>query len=144
LAKRFDPELHELYDRKAKGTLIDYLTSKGVQVIEEPFGRYGVDLKAVDTEGNVIYFDVEVRPIWSGGEFPFPSVHLPHRKKKFLNLDHPTYFVSFRKDCKAGMVFTVSNGTGVENVPNCYMQGENFYSVPLSECKYFDVYSGSF
>lgn len=54
--------------------------------------RYGVDItfEQGDREG---FIDVEVRSNWDKEKFPYSTVHVPYRKKKFAILKNFRYFV---------------------------------------------------
>jgi len=39
------------------------------------------------------YVEVEYAIRWSGGAWPYPTVHIPKRKKKYTSLSVPTFFV---------------------------------------------------
>jgi len=81
---------------------------------EDPFG---IDL-IVERNGKSFGCEVEIRQKWHGTAFPFDSLYLPLRKKKFA---------------KDKSVFMVENKN--ERVPS----GEKFYSVPLDKCHHINL-----
>jgi len=133
--KVFDPFLYQQYDAKAKQKLKEYLENRGYQVVECPFGQYDVDLGAWNKEKTVL-FDVEVRPLWESGSFPFPTIHLPCRKEKFTNHLFPVFFVAFRRDLKRFVSIPDINLSKKIVVKNKYVaNGERFFDVPIEQCR---------
>jgi hypothetical protein len=135
--KRFSNKLYEKYDQLAKIAFKEWVQSKAdVDVTYDPYGKYGIDIAVKYPSGTVILFDVEVRPRWTDGEFPYETIHLPERKKKFTNYPHHVFFIAFRQDYKA---FVVIDGMDLENkvvVPNRFVgSGESFFDVDINNCK---------
>jgi hypothetical protein len=82
--------------------------------------------------------------VWKGFDFPYDSVQLPERKKKFF--DKPTLFFIWNEDCTRAATFwsaQVQQLTPVE-VSNRYIRkGEYFYQVPLEIVRFTDEYDSS-
>ena len=128
--KRFDRELFQEYDQKARDVTTSYLHSLGYEVTEHP-DRYAQDLIATSPD---IEFCVEceVKLVWDSDEFPYPNVQLPERKKKFFAV--PTQFFIWNKPLEYAMTFWSHEVSELEpvEVPNRYVHsGEYFYQIPM-------------
>jgi len=133
--KPFNKAAHASNDSIGKQTVLKLLKSMDVEA-EENSNPYGVDIILKEGYGT---YEVERRPIWDE-TWPFPTVHIPERKTKFLIPDM-TYAVVNRDGNK---VMLCSSETILKyeqlEVPNKeVVVGEYFYDVPLSEWKVYDV-----
>ena len=81
MRKYFEPQDFEKFDAAAKLVAQSFWQRLAYQCIENP-DVYGVDL-LVKGNGKKFGCEVEVKQSWHGAEFPFPSLHLPYRKKNF-------------------------------------------------------------
>ena len=129
--KRFDRDLFKECDEKARVCTTNYLTSIGYTVSEHP-NRYAQDLIAC-IDGMEHMVECEIKLVWAGKEFPYPTVQLPERKKKFFNPS--TQFFIWNRDCTDAVCFwshDISDLKPVE-VPNKYVySGEYFFQIPMS------------
>jgi hypothetical protein len=132
--KKFDPKLHEQADEPAKTVTKFYVGRFGYDAEDNP-NIYGVDLIVPD----VCYIEVERRFMWKEGDkFPFWNLHIPHRKRKFFNLDMPTlvftwnyaltHFIRLHED-------VIKNSPVIEKATEAMPEGEHFYEVNLSQGK---------
>lgn len=145
--KKFDQKLHDEYDLDARWMLMYYFQSIGAEVEEDPLGEWGlgdkgIDLRVVLKDGRVIYIDVEVRPGWRRGDFPFDTIHVPERKRKFLSDSLDVYFISLRKDLAVALAVAGNKlcDEMLTEVSNKYIEsGEYFYDVPVEETKFLDL-----
>jgi hypothetical protein len=69
------------------------------------------------------------------GDFPFDTVHVPFRKKKFLDLDRPMTLFSVKRDLSQALWCP---GEDIKNSPvevknNKFMHQEKFFVVPLNK-----------
>jgi hypothetical protein len=130
--KAFDQTLYADND-DAKNLIIELLDRNGWSARVNP-DPYGIDLLAANGTKN-ISVEVEVKHRWSGPEFPYSTVQIPARKKKFAELADSQFVVinAERTHC------LITSGKAVINskllvVPNKYVaEGEQFFSVPLSD-----------
>lgn len=130
--KDFSPELYADND-DAKHLVIELLNRNSWQARVNP-DPYGIDLIAVNGTEEIVV-EVEVKHRWSGSEFPYSTVQIPARKKKFAELANSWFVVinAERTHC------LVASGQALLNsklviVPNKYVaEGEQFFSVPLSD-----------
>jgi hypothetical protein len=137
--KRFDKELHDIYDKMGRDIVKDFVSSFwSMQALDNP-NRYGVDLHLYKDDVLVGYAEVEVRLAWKTLEFPYEDLNVPERKRKLLVQDLPTYFFSINKDgtalfhCHGDVVLE----SETKEVANKYVwKGEQFFKVPLDKLTY--------
>jgi hypothetical protein len=126
--KQFDKKLFEKYDQAAKEATLKYLRDSKCTAEENTQDRYAQD---IIYNGNN-YAECEVKRVWKGYDFPFDSVQLPERKRKFFN--KPTLFFIWNEDCTRAATFhseKVKHLVPVE-VSNKYIKsGEKFFQIPL-------------
>ena len=133
--KPFNQAVHDACDPPARDAVIRYHASRGRIAKPHP-DKYKVDL-IIENEFMVPvgYAEIEMRD-WE--ECPFPTIHVPERKKKLFDNDMPTiYFVVSRclkrawwcdtKEILASPLIEVKNKDVAE--------GEYFYDVPIKKFK---------
>ena len=136
--KPFDAQLHEENDAITKDKVADYIRLRwGCSVSEGT--QYGVDL-VCQKDNTTFYAEVERRHNWST-VFPFQTVHVPCRKKKFFELDHTTLLFAVRQDLGQALW---CNGTDImvspiEEKDNKYCEAEPFFVVPLDKWKLIEL-----
>lgn len=138
ITAKFNQRIYDGSDSQAKNAFRKYLSKRKAVIEEEPHGKYGVDLFVTYKNGRKVFIEVEIRYIWLEGKFPYDTIHVPARKKKFCNLEYPTYFISFRKDLKAMIVIPSGNMKEkyLKEVPNRRVkEGEYFYDIPIKYTK---------
>lgn len=127
--KSFDRKLYSVNDN-AKELAIEYFKRLGMSAIVNP-NEYGVDL-IVD---NQFYCEVEVKHNWKGNSFPFPTLQIPERKKKFATLDKPVVFMVMSSDRTKALVAKDDDvlSSPLKTVSNKYVKnGEKFFQVDVS------------
>lgn len=142
IKKKFSKTLHAAYDQPAKDAFNAYMESKFPEaiVVENPFGKYGVDFQITGKDKDTIYLDTEVRPAWVTEKFPYNTVHLPSRKLKFANKFDNAYFLSLNKELTRALLFKINKTDTMVMVNNKYVAtGEKFVNIPISRCKYIDL-----
>ena len=129
--KQFNEALHGKHDKPARVRTMEYMQIRGYEIWENP-NPYGQDLIADASKGK-FYVECEVKTVWKGEDFPFDSVQLPERKKKFF--DKPTLFFVWNNELSTALLFKsndIKDLTPVE-VSNKYIaSGEMFYQIPLT------------
>ena len=112
------------------------LSARGYEVQEHP-NRYAQDLLASKGDTDQFCVECEVKAVWKTKQFPYESVQLPERKKKFF--DRPTLFFIWNQSLTRAVIFWdhhVKDLTPVE-VPNKYMsRKERFFQIPLDRVKF--------
>ena len=129
--KQFNRESHAVNDKPAKDLVINFLKSKGVDAVENP-DKYGIDII-------VPRYEVERREIWIDN-FPFKTVHIPARKKKFLN--YSIVYAVVNRDFNKIMFCTseIIKQSNLIEVPNKSVpKDEYFYDVPLEEWYVYNI-----
>lgn len=127
--KSFDRKLYATNDN-AKELAIEYFKRIGMSAIVNP-NDYGVDL-IVD---NQFYCEVEVKHNWKDAFFPFPTLQIPERKKKFATLDKPVVFMVMSSNRKKALVAKDNDvlNSPLKTVSNKYVKkGEKFFQVDVS------------
>jgi len=139
--KGFDRELFLKYDGAAKEATLAFLGGDAREYTEN---RYAQDITYTDTVGRQRFAECEVKRVWKGWDFPYDSVQLPERKKKFF--DKPTLFFIWNEDCTRAAMFWSYNIEDLEpvEVSNRYIRkGEYFYQIPLDRVSFTDEYDSS-
>lgn len=128
--KKFDHKLYKECDQKARDCTTQYFESIGYTVEEHP-DRYAQDL-IVHKDGYNHLVECEMKLVWEGIDFPYPTVQLPERKKKFFT--PPTQFFIWNALGSHAVSFWSYDIEDLEpvEVPNRYVySGEMFFQVPL-------------
>jgi hypothetical protein len=133
--KRFDKALFAKYDALARKATIKALEARGYTAKDNP-DTYAQDLIATK-DGKQFLVECEIKAVWQTDTFPYDSVQLPERKKKFFN--KPTLFFIWNKHTSKAAVFWdhhVKDLTPVE-VPNKYLdKTENFFQIPIERVRF--------
>jgi len=136
--KAFEEDQWEIFDAPAKALGIKFWEAMGCECVEneDPFG---IDL-IVERNGKSFGCEVEIRQKWHGTAFPFDSLYLPLRKKKFAK-DKSVFMVINNSQTHAMYVRAedVLNSPVVENKNERVPSGEKFYSVPLDKCHHINL-----
>ena len=130
MRKAFSQSLHGKYDDIARQVTMHYMERKGYKMRENP-NIYAQDLIAHNGD-NSFYVECEVKTVWKGDEFPFDTVQLPERKKKFFNKS--TLFFIWNNDMTRAATFKsddIKDLTPVEVSNKFLSSGEKFYQIPL-------------
>ena len=133
--KPFNQEVHDANDPKSKEVVLKYLNKIGLDAYENP-NKYGIDI-VVDR------FELKRRTIWSGDTFPFDTIHIPYRKKKFFKFD--AFYCVLNKEytymlccpssiIRKSLVLEVCN----KSVP----EDEYFYDISVDEFTLIDLKGG--
>ncbi len=134
---KFNKEAFDAVDSKSREASKKYISSKGLTVKDHP-DQYSVDLIVYVTPTEIIYVECECRSIWKDGKFPFDTIHIPYRKKKFLELDFPCVYHAWDADFKYAVSIHSSDikGSPIVEVKNrAIAEGEYFYDVPINKTK---------
>lgn len=132
--KHFDNDEFERSDPPARKLVIEYFKLRGVDFYDNP-KICGVDL--ISEYGALM--EVEHRWLWPGEVFPFATVHIPERKRKFLKLRNINYAVVNKTfDCLGICYYDdlKKHRKEVIEVSNrAIREGEYFFDIPV---KYFE------
>lgn len=136
--KKFDKDLYKKYDELAKKATIEFLGGDAREYTEN---RYAQDIIYTGAEGP-LFAECEVKRVWKGFEFPFDSVQLPARKRKFFA--RQTLFFVWNEDCTRAATFWSHMIKDLEpvEVPNRFIsKRELFFQVPLDLVIFTDQYT---
>ena len=105
-------------------------------MVDDNPDQYGQDLFIrLPKKNSKIWIEVEMKSRWEGN-FNFSSVHIPYRKKKFLN-DGECYFFIISGDLMNAMVVdgkTMTEDTVREISNTAIKSGELFFDVKTKNC----------
>lgn len=98
----YDEKAGAKFDILGIETVERLLKYNNINTLRHPDGIYEVDVGCCINGVRLFDADAEVRTNWKKGcvEFPFPTVHIPHRKLLYEDKGHPLLYVSIRMDCK--------------------------------------------
>tara|TARA_E500000318_G_C3535276_1_gene202284 strand:+ start:710 stop:1156 length:447 start_codon:yes stop_codon:yes gene_type:complete len=134
MKKQFDQPLFEKHDAAARAATSAFIRDQGWEVRENP-DIYAQDLIATKGDAELL-IECEVKVVWDGGAFPFDTVQLPERKRKFFTPN--TIFFVWNKDLSDAVYFSARDIQGLKPVlvPNKYIKsGEYFFQVPMNVTK---------
>jgi len=138
--KRFNKKLWEENDTKGK-EFATFILKKiyGDNIKIEEGTKYGVDLKLFNGDNILIKTaEVEVRRNWSNdSKFPFDTLNIPYRKKKFFT-NNICEYVSINRlftRCLLIKEKDILNSPIEENKNKYVKSGEKFFKVDISKCK---------
>lgn len=132
--KKFSKGLFATYDQMARDATVDYFKKLGFTAVanEDTYAQDLIVVGEIDNYPEQYFVECEVKAIWREGNFPFPNVQLPYRKKKFFN--KPTQFFIWNATCTRAMTFWSHDVKVLEPVvvPNKFVaSGEKFYQIPI-------------
>ena len=137
MGKEFSQDLFNENDAACRAAAEGLKTALGIDTLENNPNQFGVDLIGTKDGEFVSYVEVERKLGWEGKKFPFATVNLPGRKKKYVDLVLPTQFVIFNKDFSYAVIVERDEVkySPTKFISTIYSQGEKFYDIPISACK---------
>lgn len=137
MRKPFDKQLFDENDSVAKRTVTEYLLATEDCIVENYPDPYHVDLLVTGGLGDKRAVECEVKRVWSGIGFPWDTVQIPERKRRYLECGYPVEYWLLNNDLNCAIVVYGASLLKHEpvEVPNKYVRsGERFYRIPLHEC----------
>lgn len=135
--KQFSEELYQANDTQACDVVMGYVASNGLYASRNP-DKYGPDILVYHGFTPEYYIEVEVKRVWKAGtDFPWQSIHLPERKKKFLEAELSIEFWLLREDMEQAIVvpeLVVRNSELITVENKLVSKGEQFFDIQLDEC----------
>lgn len=134
--KQFDLELFKNNDAKGRKLIKNYLAKK--LIIDNP-DTYGPDL--IVGNCSKFYAEVQINHRWPGGDFPYSTVTIPQRKKKYKNAGKVYYFIISADSTRAVIIDDIHlDDKYLKEHYNKYMKsGEFFYLIPLRLCRQVEL-----
>lgn len=126
--KPFSSELYK-HDGQARLAVFDIFRESRSLTVEDIPDKYGVDLALLRGVNRIGGLELEVKNNWVG-DFPFPDVQFLSRKSHYRE----TLWVLFNRDCTGHLTVKMKDIVTCPKriVSNKYLQGEEFYIIPLS------------
>jgi hypothetical protein len=134
--KPFDPELYNR-DDSAKHLITAWLTQLGYQATINP-DRYGIDVLA-DKDDRRLGFEVEVKHAWTGRTFPFATIHIADRKRKFA--EPGNHFIMLNHERNRILAIRAETVMAAPTVTKktIYTENEGFIEIQRSDCRFFEI-----
>jgi hypothetical protein len=138
--KPFDQSLYDA-DDNAKELVIQWLNGYGYK-LEVNSDQYGIDLVGTNNYGKPIEVEVEVKHHWTGPAFPFPTVHVSARKRKFIKPG--MYLVMVNHDRTHCLTISYEQFSWAKLVtkPTVYTTDEQFLQVDIDHSKIRELPNG--
>jgi len=123
------------FDQQAREKATRYLANAGYLVKDNP-DQYGIDLLCECKKSNKPFgVEVEIKKGWRG-EFDFETLHIPYRKKKFVDQNALFFVFSSHLFSVAIVSSTVIRNCNVIEKENYKVEGkEKFFDIPVNLIK---------
>jgi len=147
--KLYSQALDNGFGQLAELAVVQFMKNRPdiVHVERYPHGEKDVDIKAwLGPEsrypGCGYYIDVEIRGnwLWPQTTFPFPTIHVPRRKRRMVLNRQPFFYFVVRLDCMrlASVPGSIIMDSEILRSKNKYDNAE-FYNVPVENLRYWDL-----
>jgi hypothetical protein len=136
---KFDSSAFARSDAAAREATTELLNGYGYTVQPHP-NKYAQDLIAEKGDKRFLV-ECEQKSLWSGNLFPFDSVQLPERKRKFFK--ERTLFCMWNKGFTSALMFwsdKIEHLEPVEVSNRRIKKGEYFFQIPMNLVKQVYVY----
>ena len=141
--KRFNKKLWKENDKKGKEfatSILKKIYGNNIKIVEGT--EYGVDLKLFEDDILIKTAEVEVRHSWGNdSKFPFNTVNIPYRKKKFFTNNICEYISINRLFTRCLLIKEkdISSSPIEENKNKYVKSGEKFFKIDISKCKEYTI-----
>ena len=141
--KRFNKKLWKENDKKGKEfatSILKKIYGNNIKIVEGV--EYGVDLKLFEDDTLIKTAEVEVRHSWGNdSKFPFNTVNIPYRKKKFFTNNICEYISINRLFTRCLLIKEkdISSSPIEENKNKYVKRGEKFFKIDISKCKEYTI-----
>lgn len=143
--KPFDAKLHHRHDKRAREVAKSWLESQGYSAHDNP-DEYGPDIfygHGTEPEtANVRKMECEVKAVWKGGAFPWPSIQVLGRKEKYFKQGVDLFLMA--DDASAFFIIKADDilASPRKEVANKYVGGGEFlFDVPLEKAQLWEITS---
>lgn len=138
--KPFDQSLYDA-DDNAKELVIQWLKRYGYE-LEVNSDQYGIDLVGFNNYGRPITVEVEVKHHWTGPAFPFPTVHVSARKRKFMQPGMYLVMVNHDRTHCLTLSYEALSWAKLVTKPTIYTTDEQFLQVDIDHTKIRELRHG--
>ena len=138
--KPFDQSLYDA-DDNAKELVIQWLKRYGYE-LEVNSDQYGIDLVGFNNYGRPITVEVEVKHHWTGPAFPFPTVHVSARKRKFMQPGMYLVMVNHERTHCLTLSYEALSWAKLVTKPTIYTTDEQFLQVDIDHTKIRELKHG--
>ena len=138
--KPFDQSLYDA-DDNAKELVIQWLKRYGYE-LEVNSDQYGIDLVGFNNYGRPITIEVEVKHHWTGPAFPFPTVHVSARKRKFMQPGMYLVMVNHDRTHCLTLSYEALSWAKLVTKPTIYTTDEQFLQVDIDHTKIRELRHG--
>lgn len=137
--KAFEEEQHALYDHAAKALGIKFWNKLGYSCTENP-DEFGIDL-IVEGHGRKFFCEVEIRLAWHGQDFPYETLELPLRKKKFAKGNCMFLVINNAQSHALSVPAKHVRASPIIEKPNKKVTSgtEQFFSIPLKFTQHWNL-----
>ena len=127
--KPFDQALYDA-DDNAKHLIVEWFNRHGWTMQVNP-DEYGIDLIGFDALLRPATIEVEVKHHWTTPTFPFKTVHVSARKRKFI--DPGSYLVMLNHDRTHALTYSFADFTVAKLIrkDTIYTTDEMFFELPV-------------
>lgn len=140
--KKFSKDLHEQNDIRAREKVKEILKNTSLEVRDNP-DRYKTDLVIYENGLYVCHFELEVKQVWKGKDFPYDDVQFLARKKH--QAGENTVFIMFNNDLSSHLAIRGNKLNQVHKtrkITNKFSEGnlEDFMVVDKKDVKFDWLY----
>lgn len=144
--KRFSEQLHRENDHAACQAVMNHINNQGLYAARND-DKYGPDVIIYSGFKPSYFIECEIKRVWKSHQdtLPWSTVHIPERKRKFINAGLPIEFWILREDLKFAVIVSESLivDENLVEVPNVYnSSGEYFFTVNVSDCNLVEINQG--
>ncbi len=141
IRKPFSKSLHAKNDPRSREIVKMFFASQRIILIDHP-NKYDIDLL---TEDGKLRVEVERRVVWKEEKFPFPSIHVLERKKKFFEAGDTHYCIVSKNYDYLGFISSTTISKYMDSkylieIPNKFVKrGEYAYDIPIDKFEFYSV-----
>jgi hypothetical protein len=146
--KRYDPKLDRTLGDPAKDKIKAKIEKELTENLflednsKDKLGLPDLIVREKVTNKALRYYEPEAKTNWAGGDFPYPTVHVPARKKKYIEAvgAENLTFIIVSKDQNRFLLVPASKLARTIKKVNRFSNGqeEEFLEFNLSDCKVCD------
>ena len=141
VSKPFNKSLHAKNDPSSRKLVKKFFAERGVILVDHP-NKYDIDLQ---TEDGKVRVEVERRPVWDSFDFPFDTVNVLERKRKFFETGNTHYCIISQNYKRLGFIpadklTEYIKPEFLKENPNKYVRKDEYvYKVPVDEFEFYSI-----